>query len=90
MKIVINKCYGGFSLSKEVYEEMGLNYDGYGFAMDIERDDPKLVEAVEKVGLRNSSGSMADLEIVEIPDGVEWELDDYDGIESIHEKHRSW
>ena len=28
--------------------------------------------------------------IIEIPDDIEWEIDNYDGIESIHEKHRSW
>ncbi|CAK0757599.1 hypothetical protein CCP1ISM_7520003 [Azospirillaceae bacterium] len=30
------------------------------------------------------------MEVIEIPDGVDWTIDDYDGVESIHEKHRSW
>ena len=32
----------------------------------------------------------AELAIVEIPDGIEWEIDDYDGIETIAETHRTW
>jgi len=28
--------------------------------------------------------------VVDIPDDIEYEIDDYDGIESVHEAHRSW
>lgn len=48
-----------------------------------------LVELVEDLGVKASS-SLAQLEVIEIPDDVEWEIDDYDGIETIREKHRSW
>lgn len=37
-----------------------------------------------------ASGRLAELEVVEIPDGTDWEIDDYDGVETIHEKHQSW
>jgi hypothetical protein len=30
------------------------------------------------------------LRIVEIPDGVEWHISEYDGIEHIAENHRTW
>jgi hypothetical protein len=33
---------------------------------------------------------MAELEVVEIPDDVEWIIVDYDGMEHIAEKHRTW
>jgi hypothetical protein len=56
---------------------------------DIPRDDPILVQIVKEMG-EESFGMHADLVIVEIPDGVDWEIDEYDGNESIHEKHRSW
>lgn len=56
---------------------------------DIERNDPILVEVVEKLGAK-ANGDFADLIVVEIPDDVDWEIDDYDGWESIVEKHRSW
>lgn len=55
----------------------------------IERTNPLLVKCVEINGDR-SFGSCAKLEVVEIPDGVEFEIMDYDGMETIHEIHRSW
>lgn len=39
---------------------------------------------------KKASGKCAELKVIEIPDGVDWEIDDYDGIETVHEKHRSW
>jgi len=30
------------------------------------------------------------LKIVDIPDGVEWEIEEYDGMEWVAEKHRTW
>ena len=89
MKIVINQKYGGFGLSKEAYEFLGLEWDGYGFAMDKNRADPKLVECVETLGER-ANGMCADLEVLDIPDDVEWEIQEYDGREWIAEKHRTW
>ena len=56
---------------------------------DIERNDPVLVEVVEQLGdLANSR--YAKLKIVEVPDDVKWYIHDYDGIESVYEKHRIW
>ena len=89
MKVVINKCYGGFQLSKKAYEELGLEWDGYGFAYDNDRANPKLVEVIERLGSAGS-GMLGSLKVVEIPDDIEWEIKDYDGIETIHEKHRAW
>ena len=31
MKIAVNRRYGGFGLSKAVYEELGIEWDGYGY-----------------------------------------------------------
>ena len=89
MKIVINQKYGGFGLSKEAYEFLGLEWDGYGFAMDKNRADPKLVECVETLGER-ANGMCADLKVLDIPDDVEWEIQEYGGREWIAEKHRTW
>lgn len=89
MKIVVNRCYGGYSLSEQAYEFLGLDWDGYGFALDMERTDPRLVECVETLGDK-ANGSCAKLEVVEIPDDVNWYISDYDGIETIEEVHRSW
>jgi hypothetical protein len=54
---------------------------------ELERHDPKLVQVVEELGDK-ANGAHARLVIVEVPDGVEYEVDDYDGMESVHEKHR--
>lgn len=88
MKIVINKCYGGFGLSEEAYKELGLKWDGYGF-VEIKRNDPKLVAVVKKLGER-ANGEHADLKIITIPDSVKWQIEEYDGIEWISEVHRIW
>lgn len=89
MKIVINKCYGGFCLSKKAYEYLGLAWDGYGYKYSNNRADSKLVECVETLG-DIASGSLAELKVVEIPDDVDWYIDEYDGIEWVAEKHRTW
>lgn len=88
-KIVINVCYGGFSLSKKVFKELGVEWDGWGY-IGFSRDDEELIRAIEKVGVVESSGKFAELKIIEIPDDVEWEIDDYDGIEHVAEVHRTW
>jgi hypothetical protein len=90
MKIVTNDCYGGFSLSDEAtkeYEKRTGKTEVY--SRDIPRDDKTLVEIVEEWGER-ANGESAELSVKEIPDDVSWEIDEYDGIETIHEKHRSW
>lgn len=54
-----------------------------------DRTDPVLVRVVEEMG-DAANGAMAKLKVIEIPDGVSWEIDEYDGVESIHEQHRRW
>ena len=56
---------------------------------DIARDDVYLVQVVQELK-EASDGNAASLKIVEIPDGVNWEIAEYDGIETIEEVHRSW
>lgn len=51
-KVVVNYCHGGYRLSQEAYQYLGLEWDGYGFDYDNERDHPKLAECVETLGLK--------------------------------------
>ena len=141
MKVVINKCYGGFGLSPEAVIElakMGSSVikkiplaEYFGKSKDLKKEikhwkkrqdgylqspslsatiyDPKeevilsdadirakenrtnkdVIAVVEKLGAK-ADGYFAELKIIEIPDGIEWEVGEYDGIEWIDEKHRSW
>ncbi|MHA1852724.1 MAG: hypothetical protein ACTSUF_04350 [Candidatus Heimdallarchaeaceae archaeon] len=118
-KVVINKCYGGFGLSNEAYEElikMGIPCEKYDVEKDkkgeyknkkvilthdfssheyfdewtrYNREDPLLIAVVEKLGER-ANGIAAKLEIIEIPADVDYEIEEYDGVEWVSEKHRTW
>lgn len=55
----------------------------------IPRDDPALVQVVKELG-KEADGCRSALVIVEIPDGVEWQIEEYDGYEHVAEKHRIW
>lgn len=50
------------------------------------RADPDLVRVVEELGTLAGSS----LKVVEIPDNIEWDIHEYDGIEWVAEKHRTW
>lgn len=79
MKVVINRCWGGFGLSEDACKYLGLEHS-YSF---ISRDDPRLVECVETLGSEKASGICARLVIVEIPDGINYGIEEHDGIETI-------
>ena len=89
-KIVINRCYGGFGISnaaKDLYTQLAGAPPKSVYK--IPRDDPTLVQVVEQLG-ESANGCYASLLIVEVPDGVKWEIEEYDGIEWVSEAHRTW
>lgn len=93
MKVVINPCYGGFGLSAESLEEykQKANITDPDFAhWDIDRTCPILVEMVERMMSDTINDSFSSLKVVEIPDDVEWQIEEYDGAEWVAEKHRTW
>ena len=57
--------------------------------LDKMRSDPRLIQVVEELGSK-ANGRCAKLQIVEIPDGIDWEIEEYDGQEWVSEKHRTW
>ena len=130
MKVIINKCYGGFGLSnkaiieyaklkgiklyseetsllttmhytipikeyKKLYEQdkkkgNWKKSNAFCFSYsDIERNDPLLVKVVESLG-EEANGRFAELKIVEIPDGIKYSIEEYDGMEHIAEEHHTW
>jgi hypothetical protein len=56
---------------------------------DLARDDSLLVQVVEELG-DLANGRHAELKVVEVPDDVEWAIEEYDGTEWVAEKHRTW
>lgn len=56
---------------------------------DVARDDPYLVAVVEELG-DAASGRHANLKVVDVPDDVNWYIEDYDGLEWVAERHRTW
>jgi len=135
VKIAINRCCGGFSLSKaacmryaeikgfELYpfldkwtmerhpdwkpdddailihyskipytgdnEKEACSDENYWSDRTIDRDDPALIQTIEELDLK-ASGRHAKLGIVEIPDDVQWTIEEYDGMEWVAEIHRTW
>lgn len=139
MKVIVNKCYGGFGLSTkaeleyykkqgevypfvvifndnfessferydenksyarltstvffkknpttdtlyETWEEVDKKYEMVNYDLDKKRADEELIEIVERLGSA-AYGSFAKLEVVEIPDGYDYEISDYDGVETIY------
>ena len=73
----------------DVVNELKYSDDEYFTPQKLERTDPDLIAVVEELG-KKAGGIFSDLVVVEIPDGIEWEIDDYDGMETIREKHRTW
>jgi hypothetical protein len=129
MKLVVNRCFGGFGLSHEAFKRYfelagwkllvikndysnntrieldpdnmsdsygGIFYykneeneDNYFSPYEIDRSDPILIQVVEELGDK-ADGSCASLDIVEIPDDVNWTIKEYDGQEWVAEVHRTW
>lgn len=82
--------------------EYGEMCDGYGAywtfrapdgtelsPRDIPRDCPHLIATIEALGSA-ADGPYAALAIIEIPDDVCWQIDEYDGLEWVAERHRIW
>jgi hypothetical protein len=88
--IVINTCHGGFGLSSAA-EKLYLELTGQDEInqYDLDRDDPYLVTVVKDLGM-GANGVHANLKIVTIPGDVDWQIQEYDGLEWIAEVHRTW
>ena len=84
-------------MKKTIYKEAG-KYKGLGGRYSFVRDsfgdhgcrtDPRVIGVVEELG-KKANGQCADLKIVEVPDDVKWDIEEYDGWEHIAETHRTW
>ena len=91
IKVVINACHGGFGLSDEALERYVKETNGEAgeYECEIPRDHPVLVRIVEEMG-DAANGRFSELKVVEIPDDVNWYVEEYDGMEWVAERHRTW
>ncbi len=84
------KNYSVYVMQKNFGEIVADLYsqDCYSFMFhyrDLERDDPYLIQVVELLGKKLG------MEIIEVPDDVEWHISSSDsGEEWIAENHRVW
>ena len=85
LKKVKSEFSSGFAYYKD-----GIEDDDHYFSVDeLERDDPILVGVVTALG-EAASTRLSKLKVVEIPDDVEYHIEEYDGLEHVSEKHRTW
>ena len=99
-RIVLNGCFGGFSLSDAAHAKLGsIRRDGWWdlpvHLRDLSELDfrsyPDVVAVVDDLG-SDANGRSAALYIVEVPaeftDNIH--IAEYDGREHIAENHRRW
>jgi hypothetical protein len=85
MKVVLNKCYGGFRLSQAAFrmlDEINAPKEYDEVYLYDNRHDQNLVRVVETLGHKAGS-EYSKLEVVEWPDSVPYRIDEYDGMETI-------
>lgn len=79
MKFVLNKCFGGASISDAAVEFLDRANQ-----YDFDNTDLDLITLIEEKGTEFCSGRYAKLVVVEVPDdATDWEINEYDGLESI-------
>jgi len=65
-------------------------WDRYCFySNSINRTDKDLIKVVKELGDKANT-IVSDLKIIEIPDDIEYEIEEYDGFEWVSEKHMTW
>ncbi|MDN5467792.1 MAG: hypothetical protein L0F89_03165 [Lactococcus raffinolactis] len=69
-----------FDINQSV--EDGLDYNEFDFD-NVERFDKVLVETIKELSDKANT-RFSNLKVVEIPDGAEFEISDYDGVETAH------
>ena len=75
------------------YYRVDADPDGEDYISEYEffdnSADSDLIAVIEELG-KDSWGWASELKIVDIPDDVDWQIEEYDGMEWIAEKHRTW
>lgn len=91
--VFIQKDCGSFrtEYSKEYLGEECSTIPNHSyFYIDSEyREDKTLIEIVERLG-EEANGDYSYLKVVEIPDDLDYVIENYDGIETLHQRVQEW
>jgi len=79
-KVIYNRELNGEDTFFNRYWEVWIN---------DERENPLLLKVIKKLG-KKANSRFSDLKIVKIPADIEYEIEEYDGMEHIAEVHQTW
>lgn len=100
-KVAINCDWGGFSLTTDILARV-IELQGLGIGTEVNgldrtneyylseysnRTNAALCQAILEAKAKGTNGS---LRVVEVPEGVEFVIEDYDGCETVEEVHRTF
>lgn len=78
MKIILNKCFGGFGVSDEACKRFGLT----NLSEKNLRTNPELISAIESG--EDVNDDYSELAVINIPDAAtDYYVDEYDGLETL-------
>ena len=79
MKVVLNRMFGGFSLSHKFCDAYP-QFNWYG----EDQDNQELIKCIEEFGINNAQGINAEFEIFELPnEATDYYIDEYDGYNQL-------
>lgn len=85
MRILVNRDFGGYSLSDEAKALVPTPIEPWDLRSDSEfRSHPAILAIFDELGSDRFSGDYARIVAVEIPDRSFFVISDYDGVETIY------
>lgn len=85
MKVIINVCYGGFSLPTKILKELSIDDRIFYYQSDKDvRTNKELIRRFEDHP-EVFEDALCELKVVEVPDeATDWLINEYDGWEYIY------